>query len=392
VTVANAHAIFNGLKSKPSYLAAITVDPEDRKALLNARGLIRSTLKAAFASIVHEEEYWELAYRSNVQKSNRKVVVVKFMMQGSFAYKTLNAPAIQGQEIDLDDGMYVPVDFLQNGRPALVAKTLFMFVEKALAPLCKAQGWRLAEKPTCVRVIVGRASHIDIPIYSIPRAQFEELVEKSLVADALSNRMVAASAMTRIPTDKVMLAMRDGDWVHSDPKALEDWVDERIEVYGEVYRRLCRFFKGWRDVTWLKSELSSICLMHVIDIALERLNLEPVEHRDDEMILEVAKILPVILREEVCNPVIKGSCLNDWSPEVRAEIVKEAELLATRMVKALERSSTGSAVIVELIGGFGTRIPDAPDAIKFPESRIEVIRSAPAAKVAAPKIVSTTSG
>jgi len=396
VTVANAHAVFNGLRTAPSYLAAITVEEHRRKALLAARKEIRSVLRAAFASLTVQDEYWESDYRNTVQRERRKPIIVKFSMQGSFAYGTLNSPALQGQEIDLDDGMYLPVDFLNNGRPALVAKSLFNFVEMALQPLCQKMGWRTAKKPTCVRVLTGYGAHIDLPIYSIPRAQFETLIEKAVVADSADFRVSAASARTTLPTDQIMLAMRDGDWVQSDPQKLRDWVDECVDVYGEVFRRLCRFFKGWRDFTWLKSDLSSICLMRAIDMVLEQTGLEPVETRDDEMIMAVAKHLPVIFAQKICNPTLPEdcdeACLNAWTPEARTQIVLEANKLAVAMDAALEKSVTGDAVLARLIERFGQRVPNAPEAIKFGHRSIEVIKSSQPDKVAAPVVTSTISG
>src|SRR3546814_1616562 len=76
----------------------------------------------------------------------RGPVEVKFMTQGSFAYKTINDPPQSRQEIDLDDGMYVPVEFLDSGEPALVAKLLFDFVVETLKPLALTEGWTGVER------------------------------------------------------------------------------------------------------------------------------------------------------------------------------------------------------------------------------------------------------
>src|SRR3546814_12440301 len=90
---------------------------------------------------------------------SRPSIMPKFFTQGSFAYDLLVDPCHKPpQQLDLDDGMYVRVDYLENGQPALVAKTLFALVEDALRPLCRARGWILdTSKLTCVREI-GRAS------------------------------------------------------------------------------------------------------------------------------------------------------------------------------------------------------------------------------------------
>src|SRR3546814_19160221 len=69
----------------------------------------------------------------------------------------------------------------------------------------------------------------------------------------------------RLPSDKIMLARDDGSWIQSDPQRLQDWVDARVDQYGPVFRRLCRFFKGWRDFAWLDCGLSSLCPVRVVD-------------------------------------------------------------------------------------------------------------------------------
>lgn len=393
MTLANAHALFCGLKSEPSYLANLTIPEDDRRDLMDARNLIRATLKQAALSIPVHDEYWQEDF-ARITARMRPVIHVKFMTQGSYAYGTLNAPAqIPAQEIDLDDGMYVPVQFLQNGQPALAAKGLFVFAEAALAPLCSRKGWQLdSSKKNCVRVKLWRGAHIDIPIYSIPQDRFETMVEALQKAETTA--LMARDAMAqswRLPSDQIMLAQRDGTWLQSDPQQLHDWVNGRSERYGAVYRRLCRFFKGWRDYTWEKSPLSSLCIMCAVDEALRRMNGFPGDSRDDELVMEVAKLLPAIFNDKVANPVIRHLCLNEWDDDERAAIIEEAEALRDEMVAALERTGHADVVITRLRNQFGQRIPYRPDAVRI-ATKIETIRKAPAAKVAAPTVIPSTSG
>mgnify|MGYP003679290517 FL=1 len=185
MTLANAHALFCGLKSMPSYLANLTIDEVERKGLMDARREIRTTLRAVARSLIVEDKYWQEGTRfKDSWRLRPDTIELKFMTQGSFAYGTLNAPAqVPHQEIDLDDGMYVPVEFLETGEPALAAKALFEFVETALTPLCNKNGWSVIQKDNCVRVKLWQGAHIDIPIYSIPRAKFEQLTEAMEKAD-----------------------------------------------------------------------------------------------------------------------------------------------------------------------------------------------------------------
>ena len=97
-------------------------------------------------------------------------------MQGSFAYRTLNEPAHNPpQEIDLDDGVFVPVSFLNDSgraRPALISSGYFAAVEALPAPICVLNGWKLIDdKPSCVRVELDGSAHIDLALYAIPDAE-----------------------------------------------------------------------------------------------------------------------------------------------------------------------------------------------------------------------------
>lgn len=394
MTLANAHALFCGLKAESSYLANLTIPDKDRAGLMEARQKVRAALREAAKQIPMQDEYWQDSFARQVRRQDRPVIEVKFMTQGSFAYGTINAPAqVPEQEIDLDDGMYVPVRFLENGEPALAAKGLYTFVEAALLPLCRANGWTLDRtKKNCARVKLWPGAHIDLPIYSIPQDRFEAITES--LQHSFASSMMARDSMPvgwRLPSDKIMLAQRDGTWLHSDPQQLHDWVKARSERYGPVYRRLSRFFKGWRDYTWVKSPLSSLCLMCAVDLALRELDGFPTESRDDELLMEIAKRLPDIFSGHVANPVINHLCINEWSDEARQEIVGAAQVLRDQMVSALEYTGDAEQVVHKLREKFGERMPYRPDSVKI-ASKIEAIQRAPAATVAAPRIIPSTSG
>jgi len=354
VTLANAHALFCGLKSMPSYLANLAIDDEERKGLLDARRAIRATLKAGAKHLVIEDKYWREGTRfKDSWRQRPNAIELKFMTQGSFAYGTLNAPAqAPRQEIDLDDGMYIPVDFLESGEPALAAKALFEFVETALKPLCDENGWRVTQKANCVRVKLWQGAHIDIPIYSIPRIKFEQLVESATKMD-FADGLFSQKRITqrnRLPSDQVMLARSDGTWIQSDPQQLHEWVQARKDRFGAVYVRLCRFYKGWRDFTWVVSPLSSLCIMRAVEMAL-----------------------------------------NEWEDKERSVIVKAANDLKDEMASALHRTGDAERVVQRLRDRFGDRIPYRPDAVKI-ASKIEAVQQSAPAKVAAPSVIASTSG
>lgn len=363
---------------------------------MNARTTIRGALRDAAWMLEQQTRFWRQKYLIEANNRVRDDVSIKFLTQGSFAYKTLNAPAQPSiQEIDLDDGMYVPVRFLEDSHPALAADALFAFVEETLKPVCDANSWQLdTSKNTCARVRLWAGAHLDIPIYSVPEYQFR-LMKNAIEESAMSSKILAFDSIPRmaaIPSNLVMLAQRNGDWIESDPKQLHDWVNSRTDRYGPIFRRLCRFFKGWRDHIWEDAPLSSICLMCAIDLALIKIGGNPDQNRDDKQIMDVAAVLPDIFRGKIHNPVVRESCLNNWSDADRQTIVEEAESLAAEMEAALERTGNADIVIDHLRNSFGRRIPNRPDIIKIEGKTAATARAAPAVVVPTPEVISSDSG
>lgn len=105
----------------------------------------------------------------------------RFFTQGSWAYKTLNAPAQDPQQADVDDGCYLPLSFVsQTIRPSVAATVFFAAAEEALSPLVKDRRWKLiTDKLTCIRIEIAPYAHIDVPLYAIPDHEFHNSGESS---------------------------------------------------------------------------------------------------------------------------------------------------------------------------------------------------------------------
>lgn len=393
--LARASALFAGLKQPPSYHQALQISGDAESQLMAARSDLRNAIRAAGSRIRIEDRYWDSSFLAKTFAS-RPDVCPRFFTQGSYAYKLLIDPChCPPQQVDLDDGLYVVVDYLQNGQPALVAKALFEMVEEAVAPLCKARGWTLdSTKESCVRVQLSPRSHIDIPIYSAPRAIAES---KELNDLAFASGRVAKSAghtYAKLPSDKIMLACRDGTWQQSDPLKLQEWVEACVQRHGEDFRRACRYFKGWRDYQWTSCCLSSITVMAAVQLALEQLFSAHKSFEDDRLVYEIAQLLPGIFEHEIYNPVFPSQriVLNDWSDEQRDEIVAASRALAENMERALKRSADATLVVEALRRTFGDRVPYRPDAVEILPPATATVATAKAAVVPAPRIMRSTSG
>jgi hypothetical protein len=374
----NAHRAFFSATNDDNYIGALTVEESERVSLRAVRDEIRETIKQGFrdwSEFLDRRELFEAAALATTYLyDDDPTLRPKFRMQGSWSYATLNRTTTEPpQEIDLDDGLFLPVSFLgQNGaaHPAIVSEAYFAAVEKMLAPLCEKRGWTLVTgKPSCVRVAVREGAHVDLALYAIPDKEFEVLVEKVETASARFASRIDESLISfaediypQIPTDHIMLAHRTEGWKPSDPRKLEDWFQDAVDRHGAQLRRVCRYLKGWRDHHWDTCRLSSITLMACVVVAFDEASAKPAEDRDDKALLMVAERLPELLGGRIANPVVDGQYLDEnWTTESRSDFVAEAQKLATNLLAALVSSKPSEAAAI-LGLALGDYIPDSIDA------------------------------
>ncbi len=363
----NANRAFHNQSTDDNYLSQLTVDDDEKKELRHVRDTLRAALIDGFANvtqIVERRELFEAAALQTFAADAAPTLRPKFRMQGSWSYDTLNCTTHEPpQEIDLDDGMFLPISFLaQDGstHPAIVSRAYFVAVERILKPVCDKHGWTLdRSKSSCVRVKVRTGAHIDIALYAIPDNDFTELVEK---ADAASFRSFAAfdelpayeELYATLPDDHIMLAHREEGWKPSDPRKLEDWFRAAIGRHGYQLRRVCRYLKAWRDFRWPGCRLSSIALMACAVTAFDEAHGQFDNARDDKALLIVADRLPTLLSGAIANPVVDGQRLDEQWGDGRADFVAQARTLGDTLRSVLASSNRGAAVagLVALLGGY----------------------------------------
>jgi hypothetical protein len=373
----NAHRAFNGATTENTYLRALTIDDLERKKLRDARDDIRDAISGGFrkwSNVIDREELFEsVALATTYLHDDEPTLRPKFRMQGSWSYHTLNcATFVPPQQVDLDDGLFLPISFLNRqgtAHPAIISSRYFDAVEAMIAPLCMQRGWTLVKKPSCIRVVIDTESHLDIALYAIPDDEFRVLLEKasataatrfgaSVLDEAVS---FAEEIYPNIPADRIMLAHRREGWKPSDPRKLEDWFQEAVEEHGEQLRRVCRYLKGWRDYTWEECRLSSIALMACVVTAFDEASAAASENRDDRALLGTAERLPGLLSNRIPNPVVDGQFLDEgWTLTQREAFVKGAEGLLGSLARALNSSDPEYAMDA-LRSSFGHHMPEDED-------------------------------
>lgn len=414
MTLANANSLFQGIFSPPNFNTKIYIKRGDVEDVLlrAARAKVRRVLRSAFSDFERfrrDNQFRSLLLEDRddeMRKSARNVqkLDVRFLTQGSFAYRTLIRPASRDEEIDIDDGVYVPMPF-RNGRPLFSSNGLFALIETALKPIADVEDWTFVRKDTCIRIcLTGRGAHIDLPLYAVDESDFTLLSERfrnihdkgfrevanveALLHDAAGRRNF------RLPSQSLMLADRELDWRYSDPKGLQDWFEGEVDKLGEALRRVCRYGKAWRDHSIGECSLSSLAIMVLSAEALNELGDQPSDNRDDELVLEMARALPNKIRRggiiwrEGEEPLDKN-----WEPVDRENLAVAAEEFATCLDRALNRTTHKQIVVDHLRESFGQRFPNSPAAVKIgAASQTAAVLSTPPSNRPAPDVDISTSG
>lgn len=318
----------------------------------------------------------------------------RFFTQGSSSYRTLNNPAWPpGQQKDLDDGCYLPLSFVRGERPSRAAKLFFEFVDAALQDLADAEGWTLVTKPTCVRLEIADDAHVDVPLYAIPDREFLLLEDRASLQARKTAAKVSPDDWGALPSDAVLLAHREDDWVESDPRKIHKWFVDAVDLYGERLRRDCRYLKAWRDYHRLDDlHLSSILLMACTWTAYEAVRLPFLPDREDKRLLSVVERLPALLRCDMSNPASKNENLNRMSPKERETAAIKAEELRDRLKEVVDTCSEKRRAVDLMRLALGERVPDRPDQVSLPVAAQASISTHPKKIVAAPVVGRSRSG
>ncbi len=400
----NLTKIFYSSTTDTEHLHSALLPSDEQRAFLRyCRKKIKDYLKPAIAEAT--------VHLLGMQKQ----VKPRFRTQGSWAYSTCIQPAhTLDQEMDLDYGVYLPVDVWQeNGPPAEMAKAYFDLVESLLQILCLQEGWTLVTgddaKDTCIRINVASWAHIDIPLYAAPAADFEKVVEKTAMLKAEARAVnsvsfgmmwesmesmdsVYASAQTWDDLDQIMMASRTGKWISSDPESVAKWFRDQITRFGEQgeqFLRVCRYVKAWRDFTWKNGGPTSVSLM----IAIAQ-GFEGKRGRDDIALEQAAAVVARAVRGEIYEHGIDESAedFNRLKQDKRIEAGRAADRLVTVLRSSRSTPShQRSNVLYSLRAVLGDRIPFFPEWIQE-EAPANIVRSTAPTIVATPYVPNTSAG
>ncbi|MGO2513080.1 CBASS cGAMP synthase [Marinomonas polaris] len=337
-----------------SFIDELDLLQGERNFIEHCKNLIRKTLRESLKIRLSEE--------LRKKGLNELTIEPKFFIQGSWAYKTLNRPyTTPPQQSDLDDGLYLPLSIMKESeRPSIASSIFFKAAENALEPLAKVQGWEMCAKSTCIRIIVSSYAHIDLPLYAIPDKDFVQLKAAMESSNSISMNRAMDSANDKwpaLPSDHILLAHREHNWIKSDPRAMNDWFELAVKDCGEQLRRVVRYLKAFRDKTWEFGGPSSILLMAaVVQIFEER------KKRDDLALEDVLKKLPNILRAGVSSPIDSDCSLTDPIKNELDETAKKFEEFY-RYISGAINSTDKQTACNWVRHVLGNRFPNTPSLI-----------------------------
>jgi hypothetical protein len=377
----NLSTLFYSGVEQPTYLENSTLTQAQCDVIVEAKEAVRQQLRdgltTALQALGHAGE--------SVQP--------RFFTQGSWAYKTLNAPAQPPQQADIDDGAYLPLSSMTTTtKPSIASKVFFAAAEMALKPLCDRRRWTLiTDKPTCIRIVISKFAHIDIPLYAIPDSEFQQLRKAAMEVRGYMTldeavRKAERDAWTALPRDHVLLAHREEDWVKSDPRPVKAWFIGEVERHGEQFRRNVRYLKGYRDWQWAVEGPSSILLMATAAPVFEAR-----DRRDDLSLMDLVERMPDVLRGGVMCPTDPAESLTDRLGKAGVEetITKLKQL--EDYLRAAIHSTSPAQACEWLQRQFGPRFPNLPDRVKSTTATATVMAT-PAAAVATPLVGRTKAG
>lgn len=345
---------FTGDDTEVCLYNELDLEEQQRSFIANAKTDVRNCLRTGIPRVLKSKGY------------SAESPTPRFFTQGSWAYKTLNAPAKQPQQADIDDGCYLPLSFVSQStpRPSVAATIFFDVAEEVLAPLAKERGWTLiTDKPTCVRIEIAPFAHIDVPLYAIPDKEFETLAKAAMehghVTLDEAVRRAERDAWTALPRNSVLLAHREKNWMESDPRPVRDWFLGEVAVRGEQLRRIVRYLKAFRDWRWSSGGPASILLMAAAAPLFEKR-----DRRDDLALLDVVATLPAKLRGGVANPVADSESLTDRLGKEGVEEAAQAFEELEKMLRGAIHASDGEVACIWMRRQFGPRFPNDPDRVK----------------------------
>ena len=372
----NLHRVF--VDQKIGFKKKITPKEQDLNFFNQVKKDVKSHLKTKIKEFLEQQGIANIA--------------PKFRIQGSWAYGTCNLPAKQGQEMDFDYGVYLPVRAFEGFNPdagaSEQAKNYFEQVESIISDLCRQHDdWQLdtSAPSSCIRIKIRRDAHMDIPLYAVPDDMFDSLEERNELLVSLGSttaineslnysewafedfniRSFAEASLMDKNIQMIHMARRDGTWQESDCELIRKWFADKLkslENNGQQLRAICRYLKAWRDWQFADKSFQPSSILLMI-IACK--HYQYYQYRDDLALLSVLENLSNALNGNVYENIEEHESedFNRMKEGERVEASQYADVLYRNFMASLNNFDKTKALKF-ITNEWGNRIPQDEDLIE----------------------------
>jgi hypothetical protein len=249
----------------------------------------------------------------------------QFCGQGSFAMRT----TIQqdGEDYDLDDGIYVqhlPENKSDWPKTEVVHAEIIEAVKNhtTTPPL---------DKHACVRVQYKNDYHIDLAIYA-------------------KN------------DDKTHLARKGSEqWEENDPNLFDQWFHDKLETFGEQYRRLCKYIKKWSYYNGYSDEITGFLISTLVGN-----NISTGDDNDDSTLAATLDKIVTNLKQNRCitRPVEPHKNMTKKFPddEFQKKFIDRFSEFSTKAKNAVDASTEKESCDI-WISLFGSDFPESNESV-----------------------------
>ncbi|URL05867.1 hypothetical protein L4F92_07245 [Avibacterium sp. 21-595] len=374
--VNNLHRVF--VDREIGFKKKISPTEQDLNFFNDVKKVVKSHLKTQIKEFLEQQGIANIA--------------PKFRIQGSWAYGTCNLPAKQGQEMDFDYGVYLPVRAFEGFNPddgaSEQAKNYFAQVELMVEDLCRQYNdWQLdtSAPSSCIRIKIKNNAHMDIPLYAVPDDMFDSLEERNELQLSLESataiheslnhsewvfedfniKSFAEESLMDKNIQMIHMARRDGTWQESDCELIRKWFTDKLKSFennGQQLRAICRYLKAWRDWQFAdKSFQPSSILLMIIACKYYQYY----QYRDDLALLSVLEKLPNALNGDVYENIEEHESedFNRMKEQQRVEASQDADKLYKNFMAGLNNSDK-TKVLTFITNEWGDRIPQDKNLIE----------------------------
>ena len=291
--MANCHKLFT------DFIDALAITDTKRSSMMTSRENLREHIRTAF-----EKDHPD--YK------------IKFYIQGS--YKMETTIRTKDDECDLDDGVYI------SPKPDVKCSTLQQWVYDSVKGITSAAP---IKKNKCIRVKYQSGYHIDLPIYVK-----EDLTDSD---------------------ETPQLAIKNGNYEESDPKAVVDWFRNAKKDNPQLVR-IVKYLKAWCDNT--HGSMPPGLAMTILAVNNQKEN-----ERDDIALKDTLKAIKAQLDSEfkcVVPAAPNDDMFADYSEDKKKYIMSALETFISDANKALNEPNEKKASKI-WIKYLGNRFPEGED-------------------------------